>query len=218
MGLSHLDLAKLAKTIYSQRPDVTMSRGLPYQANAFFYEFGAELVVISPGTYVSGDLSGWIRDLDAVPERLPMIGTCHKGFGKGGLALWPSVLQYRPSRTPDFVTFAGHSLGGALASVLAAVHSVVRPTVPFRIVTFGEPRVAAFWNRSIRAEWGRAYEDFRYRRDGDPVPHVPPWPLYRDPDGVADIGKALDPLHHVVTENHSIDLYIADIEAEQGPA
>lgn len=69
---------------------------------------------------------------------------------------------------------AGHSLGGALAIVMAAALREARPEMAARIagvVSFGAPRVgdAEFAQRFDKAFAGRAY---RITHGADIIPHV----------------------------------------------
>ena len=95
-----------------------------------------------------------------------------------------------------------------MAQCLAAFHALAG-LPPCRVVTFGAPRVAFVSNFRFGRLVRSALEAVEYQRAGDPVPHVPTWPLFwRATRGVA-IGNALaDPI-----ANHSISLYAANLAA-----
>lgn len=71
------------------------------------------------------------------------------------------------------VVLAGHSLGGAVATLLAVSIREAYPHLPLTVYTFGSPKVccrplAKHHNRIIR-------ESFRFVNDRDLVPRVPAW-------------------------------------------
>jgi pimeloyl-ACP methyl ester carboxylesterase len=164
-----------------------------------------EVVVALPGTNPASALD-WLRDLSLLPVWTRGIGYVHCGFGLGARAAWVKMAPNLP--TDRLVTFCGHSLGGALAACLAAIHAYERPVVPFRLVTFGQPRVA-FLNPWFGHLLSRGREKAIYARRGDPVPDVPPWPYLRG-GGSTMIGTALD---DQPIANHSITKYAADLKA-----
>ena len=124
----------------------------------------------------------------------------------GRRQLWRKIRTELPAN--QRVVYAGHSLGGALAQVLAAYHAAEgRP--PCCVVTFGAPRVAFALNPSFGPLVRRALQAVEYQRAGDPVPEVPTAGLFFYPTRRRPIGKALpDPI-----ANHSIDRYAADLAA-----
>jgi predicted lipase len=80
----------------------------------------------------------------------------HKGFHGEYKTIWPTVRKYLPYKAPLYIT--GHSLGGAIATLLAAsvkANYDIDPVVAtFGSPTVGDPEFAAFYNwliqRSIR--------------------------------------------------------------------
>ncbi|HYA07756.1 MAG TPA: hypothetical protein VEF90_17855 [Xanthobacteraceae bacterium] len=199
--LSHADLAVLAGRSYSGPQSGSVALDVRYD----LVPRGPELIVVVPGTHPSDPLD-WLRDLSAWPYWFPGIGPCHDGFGSGGAALWARLSTELPRGKR--IVYTGHSLGGALAQVLAAYHAA-EGLPPCRVVTFGAPRVPLglnfYFGRLVRS----ALEAVEYRRAGDPVPSVPTWPLFAHPTRGVVIGKALpDPI-----ANHSIALYAANLAA-----
>lgn len=213
--LSHADLAKWCGQIYTRTdPDVRHGE----EAWAFFAEFPSELVVSCPGTHVS-DFSAWGRDLSAWPAPFYPFWWLHEGFGSGGAALWPDVAQRvttwkAPMGILPLTTYTGHSLGGALARVLAAYHGNLRPAQRFRVVTFGAPRVALRFNHAFNAALSGALEQPAYERAGDPVPDLPQHWLYQNPHDARVIGKSVTPAGASWLDtwaNHSINFYAQDL-------
>jgi hypothetical protein len=65
----------------------------------------------------------------------------------------------------------GHSLGGAMAQLMASEVSICRPDLKVGLVTFGMPRCLSK-NTATKTKW--SYPHWRVVNDGDPVPTVPP--------------------------------------------
>lgn len=123
-----------------------------------------EVVVAFPGT---DSVMNWVRDLDFVPGDFGSdIGPLHEGFGKGALGLWT---QLRPMLASKRVWFTGHSLGGALALIVAAF-AKEEQFVAEAVVTFGAPRAGTVRLR----EWMTVLAVRQYRHRDDMVPEVPP--------------------------------------------
>lgn len=218
MTISHADLAVLAGRSYSGPQSGTVALDVRYD----LVPRGNELVVVVPGTHPQDPLD-WIRDLRAIPRWFPGIGPCHSGFGSGGSALWQRVRLDVASETRRIV-YAGHSLGGALALVLAA-HHAADGLAPCRVVTFGAPRVGflnPYFGRLVRS----ALEAAEYWRAADIVPDEP-WRVmgYSHPTRPIRIGSpvpGLSPgdvlvdamkLPEAIAGNHSIELYASDLKA-----
>lgn len=109
-------------------------------------------------------LADWCRDLDLLPEIDPLFGPVHAGFLGGAQLLYPAL---RPHLTAETV-LTGHSLGGAVACLLAAL-ALADGIAVAALVTFGAPRVGG--PRLVRYLAGL---DVRQYRDGDdPVTEVP---------------------------------------------
>jgi pimeloyl-ACP methyl ester carboxylesterase len=168
----------------------------------------SEVVIVMPGTH-PGDPLDWVRDLRAWPSWLRGVGPAHSGFAKGAEAIWPRLDSYHCALPNGVaVTYTGHSLGGALALVLAAIHARRVARIPFRVVTFGAPRIA-FLNPWLGRLARSGFEAIEYQRAGDIVPDVPLRPLYRHPTRPLAIGASCGDF----VKNHSIALYAADLAA-----
>lgn len=107
---------------------------------------------------------GWITDIDFIPEpdfRLP--GKIHRGFTRA----WTEFNEwFNPkfnNEKPLFI--AGHSLGGALATLATYCYPAART------YTFGQPSVG---DAAFAANFG-GYKIERYVNGADPVPHVAPF-------------------------------------------
>lgn len=202
--LSHADLAILAGRSYSGPQSVTVA----LDVRADYLPRPGELIVVCPGTHPDDPLD-WIRDLRALPSWIPSLGLLHSGFGKGGLTLWRDARKKLPAT--GLVSYIGHSLGGALAQVLAACHAHERPQQPFRMISFGAPRVASVGNWRFAPLVRRGVQAIEYQRAGDIVPFVPPRIFDKHPTRGDRIGKAAPGI--AIAANHAMTRYAADLAA-----
>ncbi len=172
---SHADLARLCQEAYLDNLDTPCVEIGGRGPRARVYgsdnpDRAAPAIIIFRGT---ADIEGWIEDVrcDRVPMGLPhpthTAGEVHTGFYLDWQSIRSQVRRAVGSRT---VIIAGHSLGGALATLAAVeMHEQVE-----EVVTFGSPRVgdAAFvdaYDQLIMSHTSR------YVNDLDPVPWVPLW-------------------------------------------
>lgn len=148
----------------------------------FFSDSGAEIylfgtkhdcLVVSRGTEptkwddISADANAWTVALE--------IGRVHSGFHGHVDVLWPKIeLALRENQRP--VWFAGHSLGGAMATVCAVRCRLSQiPSNPRAIFTYGSPRVG---DRNYSKYLNIRH--YRWVNNNDIVPRVPPrWMGYR---------------------------------------
>lgn len=142
-------------------------------------------------------LADWLRDLDAVPVYDQVLGYCHRGFIDGARATLPLILADRA--VP--LLLVGHSLGGALALLTAALLLAERRPV-LGVATFGAPRAAGGRLRAALMETTVR----QYRHGDDPVTEVPFLPLvFEHPTQLIAIGQpSVDPL-----TDHAISGYLA---------
>jgi hypothetical protein len=205
--ISDARLAALAAASYACDPTWT-GQGLDQSLHAVRTDDAdSGLVVVAfRGSVTPVD---WALDFYAIPapdhETLehPTLGFVHRGFLLAAQTLIPQIALNLMGK--DYV-LTGHSLGGALALVVAGL-LVDDGHMPTRVATFGAPKcgftrfTAALQNVSIG----------EYRRGNDPVPLVPFWlpqfpyehprtPLLRV--GVPNI---------VPIECHHVGGYLADV-------
>lgn len=108
------------------------------------------------------------------------LGSVHQGFSEATISIWPDVekfLKERAQNKPVWVT--GHSLGGAIATIIAAriVHNEKVGNLA-ALYTFGQPRVG---NKKFHKEFTKKIggqsklkkQVFRIYRAADPVPMMP---------------------------------------------
>lgn len=115
------------------------------------------------------DFGDILRDVRAVPWYDRDLGWCHAGFLKGARAIWPILAPFTKNHDPTW--FTGHSLGGALATLCAAM-MVREGRAPAGLVTFGCPRVGFSLEGRLAGLPVR-----RYVHGADCVPSHP-WPIW----------------------------------------
>ena len=161
-------------------------------------------VIAIPGT--KREIGEWLRDLDVLPVCDRDLGICHRGFLRGAWKLY----RRSPLTSHDFAgsVIVGHSLGGALALLLAGILTVEH-CPPRAVVTFGAPRCGS-WKLRRLLDWMSLR---LYRNGDDPVPDVPWLPgVYLHPRALMPIGEpAFDPL-----ADHAIAAYRRAFAAIEG--
>ncbi|MBF2753794.1 MAG: lipase family protein [Gammaproteobacteria bacterium AqS3] len=121
------------------------------------------------------EIKDWLDNMNlAVSEEL--FGEFHTGFWKATQDIWDDIFgKYealkKVSLRPKPMFFTGHSLGGAMASVAAAIF--IEEDIPFTsCYTFGQPRV-------VRRETSRVMNNecqsrfFRFHNNNDIVARIP---------------------------------------------
>lgn len=130
-----------------------------------FVAHNAEVVMVAfRGTESLGD---WLGNLRLLATPRPY-GKVHSGFLGGYLAVKDNIhgAFSTANAANKRVLVTGHSLGGALASIMAAESPVTIES----IYTFGQPRTGNEDFKQVLAE--KSY--FRFVNDDDIVPRVPP--------------------------------------------
>jgi triacylglycerol lipase len=127
----------------------------------------------------SDNIADWRANIQAVTDPGVLPGTqVHEGFQDafqaGALAI--GRLIERAWTHDQAIWITGHSLGGALAVLLAA--SLMQANIPVAgLYTFGAPRVG---NKRFEKIFNRDFPGASYRvaNTGDIVPHLPPEPFF----------------------------------------
>jgi hypothetical protein len=166
------------------------------------------IIIAFRGSIVPHD---WALDFQAVPAvdretaQHPALGRMHRGFLLGAQTLIPQVaLAVQGKR----YALTGHSLGGALALVVAGL-LVDDGNPPQRVTTFGAPKCGF-------AQFVAALEKVpiaQYRRGNDPVPLLPCWlpqfPYEHPRLPLIRVGvPAINPF-----QCHHVEGYVADVTA-----
>lgn len=127
--MTDADLCALVATSYTAAPSTTVAGDVRLVLTGD--------VLCIPGTR-PGVLADWLRDLDVRTRHDPVLGDCHGGCLSGADAAMAWLIANR--LTTEFPrVIVGHSLGGGIASLLAALSLVAGFPVD-RLVTFGSMR------------------------------------------------------------------------------
>lgn len=136
-----------------------------------------EVVVATRGTVTARD---WLTDFTIGLERGPGGLAVHSGFNGTFRSFFDDLDGYFARNDVTHVHCVGHSLGGALAT-LVADHVSSRSIAAASLYTFGSPRVGAdAFARSLSERLGPENQ-FRVHHDADPVGMVPLVPFWHVP-------------------------------------
>ena len=117
-------------------------------------------------------------------------GKMHQGFSERALDIWPSLLQALEKAVGKTykgkIYFTGHSLGGALALLLATkmAYTTQRPPHHLRVITFSAPRVGNPTLTQAIYQKIPQIDILNFINTYDPVPKVPPEILLYSNTGV----------------------------------
>ncbi len=162
MKFSNVTLAKLSQAAYSDPPTFeaagTQCVRTTIDGNVVYAFRGTEF-----------DYKDILRDIRTVPWWDSKIGWCHRGFLMGVRAVWDDLFTsvQRDIDAGLNVWFTGHSLGGALAQIAAAL-CIANGCIPEGVEVFGSPRPGFAKLHKILARTTKCY-----RRGKDIVPTVP---------------------------------------------
>jgi triacylglycerol lipase len=140
-------------------------------SQAFSFVSENDLVIACRGTEATcfSDLSA---DLRAWPKKTPYSGRVHSGFDWHVSKIWPEIvkdLKTAKEKNLD-IWFTGHSLGAAMATILASKcrHDKTLPD-PIQVYTYGSPRVG--WRKYVN---DLSVNHVRWVNNNDAVTYVPP--------------------------------------------
>jgi triacylglycerol lipase len=183
-------MARLASTIYlsrsgSEGPDEQgILRELKSEDAGFLSVHGvsknsAQAALVEHENYLAlvfrgtDELADWIDNLNSFPEQA-LFGAFHRGFLHSVMDIWdPLFARYTElnQRKPRGLFLAGHSLGGAMATVAASI--LIQQDEPFTSTyTFGQPR-------AVTRDAARIYnveacgKTFRFQNNNDIVTRAP---------------------------------------------
>ena len=111
------------------------------------------------------------------PEELASAGSAHQGFLQAFEYLWPDVMGYCDNhlKGPDGelkrIFFTGHSLGGAVATLLACAIYLNFRDNPVTLYTYASPRVGDI---EFARHWNHLLPHLRHVYRNDIIPAVPP--------------------------------------------
>ncbi|MGD9633391.1 MAG: lipase family protein [Pirellulales bacterium] len=138
-------------------------------AQAYIFGNDHDRAIVCRGTEPN-DWNDIRADLDLATVIAETAGRVHRGFKREVDDLWPRLEQALRNNTLP-LWFAGHSLGGAMATICASrcKLSYIKSN-PRALYTYGSPRVG---NRQY-IDFVE-YEAYRWVNNNDIVTRVPPW-------------------------------------------
>lgn len=132
-------------------------------AQCHIIEQGATLFIFFRGTEPT-EFNDIAADLKAWKSKSHTAGRVHDGFYDEVNKVWDQITKHNPDNKAVYV--AGHSLGGAMATICATRLSYRNP----ELYTYGSPRVGnSSW---LRHNYAVCHK--RFVNNNDAVPRVPP--------------------------------------------
>ncbi|KAG0130382.1 Alpha/Beta hydrolase protein [Tuber indicum] len=124
----------------------------------------------------SSSLRNWLANVQAKLKEVPEICPgceVHSGFHEAMQEALPAVVksveELRRENPGYTVVVVGHSLGGAIATLMA--EEIRRGGVEVDLYTFGAPRIG---NEELSTFISKSGTNFRVTHTDDPVPRLPP--------------------------------------------
>lgn len=183
-------MARLALSVYTKKKDSEIpdegsilddlkNEDPEFQSIIGFDKNSAQAMTVEHEKYIAVVFRGtnewedWLDNINVIPtDRL--FGSFHRGFYQSVMDLWAkiekSVKKFRATKKRP-VWFTGHSLGGAMATIAAAIY--VYEDRPFSgVYTFGQPRcmnreAARIFNMETKERF------FRFQNNNDIVTRIP---------------------------------------------
>lgn len=176
-------------------------------------------VIATRGTRVEHSPADGLADLHAAITTFGGYGQVHAGFYNAFASIVPNLAaQESLIRDADVLHCVGHSLGGAIATLVAAHYSGKRGQ-GVKLYTFGSPRVGAHSTpQAFESLIGKA-NIFRVAHDLDPVTMVGPYP-YSHVNGQADDANNMmlrSPTARLISvANHDMMQYVRSVSGPGG--
>lgn len=167
-----------------------------------------ELLIGVRGTVHALD---WVTDLSQALRRGPSGHGVHGGFMRTFDSFEPVIGEYlRKSGSLSAVHVVGHSLGGALATLVADYLQLRGLHV--KLYTFGCPRVGMKDFSEYLTDKLKPENIYRVSNQSDPVTMVPIFPFMHTPH---DRAQYLIPSWHCINPfNHMMGKYIPNVEGK----
>ena len=192
-----------------------------------------EIIVVCRGTETKEPID-MIQDIKLWYVSEPRVGLVHDGFKTSADLLWPTVYDQIQNHKSKPVYFTGHSLGAAMASVMAVrmLHDSDMAK-PKKLFTYGSPRAFSFISSCIACS---GIEHHRWVNNLDIVTRSPgmlmgyrhfgklhyinSWGnvvdkanvFYRERDRIGSWNRAIADSKLGYIDSHGIDHYISALE------
>lgn len=147
------------------------STGFALTAEGTSPQFKKHHIIGVRGTIFTS-FADWLTNLNVGITLGPKNIGVHAGFYKAFSSMRPAFEQYIKQHKPRCLHIVGHSLGGAIAELIAIWAS--ERGIKVKLYTFGAPRVVlrdSIYRAAINVE------HYRVTHGADPVPCVPVWPF-----------------------------------------
>jgi len=139
-----------------------------------------DTIIITRGTKIAHDL---LTDADCgySIKNSSANKSVHAGFNKTFYSMLPEISAYLKNNNVKNVHCVGHSLGGAIATLIAE-WVVTETNANANLYTFGSPRVGlAPFAQNLNSH-NKIKHIFRATNSGDPITLVPLWPFVHTPE------------------------------------
>ena len=171
------------------------------------------VVIATRGTRPELGAADVITDLRAGYTSFGDCGSVHKGFKRTFDSILPNIERDAGLiSSADVIHCVGHSLGGAVATLVAAHFSQVGKAV--KLYTFGSPRVGCFGAyETIQSKIGKQ-NIYRVAHDLDPISYIAPFPYVHVVPAANDDNNMtlLSPTGRLLsTANHDMREYIKSV-------
>jgi triacylglycerol lipase len=156
-----------------------------------------EAFIVTRGTNSLADV---LTDLDAIPMSTGSSNTAAAGFVKTFKSIETQVQGFLNEGSYHTIHCIGHSLGGALATLIANKYAK-NNHANIKLYTFGSPRVFFGTDKQLAN-----IDSYRVYHEADPVPMLGPFPLTHY-DGGIGIGSGMsicNPFKHVMSSYQSV--------------
>jgi len=164
-------------------------------------DFKNDAVIITRGTDTACDI---ITDFDCgfSIKNSSSNKAVHAGFNKTFNSMLPEIIKLLNNNQIRTVHCIGHSLGGALATLIAEWVATKTPAEA-NLYTFGSPRVGLTPFANNLNSLKKIKHIYRAVNSGDPIALIPLWPFVHTPnDGTeyrTSSGNFLSMKHHSMT-------------------
>jgi triacylglycerol lipase len=174
------------------------------------------LVIATRGTRPEMGYPDLLTDVNISSNRhMPGAGPIHSGFFDTYNSLKPTLLEVENAiKHADFIHCVGHSLGGAVAN-LVAIHCA-QLGAEVKLYTFGAPRVGlhdALYDKVLVNYLG-AENIFRVSHSLDPIPMIPVAPYIHVLPSIKDANNFFisSPVNSISLDNHDTGNYIHSVQ------
>ena len=176
-GIAYCDAEKATK--YAKQIGFTTTEFYDRDgAQAYRFQNARDMVIACRGTQPT-QFNDIAADLKAIPVKSETVSRVHQGFKSEVDDLWPMIIEDVRAIKNQTLWFCGHSLGVAMATVMASRcwydESLVNPA---ELYTYGSPRVG--WGGFVKT---LAVPHHRWVNNNDIVTTVPLWLMGYRHDG-----------------------------------